>query len=442
MRDVSDPRGTVWHGWRKDTLWQISEKATRTGLGFLLSVIIARMLGPADFGLYSYSLATIAIFAFLGQAGIDALLLRELVRAPDRAPETIGQGLALRLAGSLLAGLTSVLVTVVAAAPESRAATPLVAIMGISGLLQSGWVVESWLQANRRFGAAARAKILAYVIGAAARVVALQTAEPLLALAIVNVVEMLLCTTFLWRAFLQLVPPGRRPLEVPATSDVLRLWRIAAPMLLSAFTIAIYSRIDVFMLGRMNGNAAAGLYTAGSLLSEGFYLVPTAVMGAVSPRLAHLFVSDADAFAEHFYRFLRLLSLAGLVVAMGVTFLAPWIVPLLFGTSYASASMILQIHVWSTWFVFVSSASDPWYINHDMRGFYLLKTTVAAVLNVALNLVLIPQWQGAGAAFATLVAYGASAVLLGAFFRRSRPLFAMQVRAIAGLPYHRPRTAI
>jgi PST family polysaccharide transporter len=436
---VRTSEGSVWHGWRTDTLWQVAERATRTGLGFLLSVVIARVLGPSDFGLYSYALATVAIFAFLGQAGIDALLLRELVRAPERAPHTIGEGLALRLAGALLAGLASVAATIVAASVEERQATPLVAVLALSGVMQAGWVVESWLQANRRFGAAARAKIAAYVIAAACRLLALRSPEPLFALAIVSVLEATLCTLLLWRAFARSGPAGRALLHAPTNEGLLRLWRIAAPMLLSAFTIAIYSRIDVFMLGRMVDTAAAGLYTAGTLLSEGFYIVPTAVMAAVAPRLAQLFVHDGAGFDEHFYRFLRRLSLAGLGVALATTLVAPTIVPLLFGASYVAAAAILQIHVWSTWFVFVSSASDPWYINHDLRGFYLAKTTVAAVLNIGLNLVLIPRFHGAGAALATLVAYGASAVLLGAVSPRTRPLFFLQLRAMAGLP-HRARS--
>ena len=159
-------------------------------------------------------------------------------------------------------------------------------------------------------------------------------------------------------------------------------------------------------------------------------------------RIAQLFVADSDSFGVHFYRFLRLLSLAGLAVAVAVTLLAPWGVPLLFGAGYAAATSILQIHVWSTWFVFVSSASDPWYINHDLRGLYLVKTTAAAALNVLLNLLLIPRWQGAGAALATLIAYGASAILMGAFSRHTRPLLVMQLRAMVGLPQsiYRPRT--
>jgi polysaccharide transporter, PST family len=431
---TSTPEASVWHGWRTDTLWQVAERATRTSLGFLLSVVIARVLGPSDFGLYSYALATVAIFAFLGQAGIEALLLRELVRAPERAPHTIGEGLALRLAGALLAGLASVAATIVAASAEERQATPLVAILALSGVLQAGWVVESWLQVNRRFGAAARAKIAAYAIAAACRLLALRSPEPLLALAVVSVLEASLCTALLWRGFSRYAPVGAL-LRAPTNAGLLRLWRIAAPMLLSAFTIAIYSRIDVFMLGRMVDTAAAGLYTAGTLLSEGFYIVPTALMAAVAPRLAKLFVDDNVGFDEHFYRFLRRLSLTGFAVALGTTLVAPMIVPLLFGTQYVTAAAILQIHIWSTWFVFVSSASDPWYINHDLRAFYLAKTTVAAVLNIGLNLVLIPRFHGVGAAIATLVAYGASAVLLGAVSPRTRPLFLLQLRAMTGLPH-------
>ena len=431
----SRPGHTRWRGWHRDTLWQIAERGTRAALGFAVSVAVARGLGPAGFGLYSYALATVALFAFLGQAGLDALLIRELVRTPQRAANLLSEGLLLRFCGAACAGLAS-LAAVFLAAPEGmQAATPLVAILALAGVLQSGWVAESWLQANRRFEDTAKAKIAAYAIGAALRFCSLLSAEPLIALAIVAVLESAIAAALLWRASRHRLALDLVALRPPDRRHALALAHLASPMLLSAFTIAIYSRIDVFMLGRMLGGDAVGLYSAGTMLSEGLYLLPTAVMAAVAPRLAGVYLHDRGAFEVGVHRFLRLLSTGGLIIAACTTLLAPHVIALLFGARYTAAAEVLQIHIWSTWAVFVGCASDPWYINHDMRRFYLIKTSVAAILNVVLNLALIPRFGINGAAWATVVSYISSSIFVGACFASTRPLFIMQLRATMGFPY-------
>ena len=433
-RDGSTSKGGLWHRLHHDALWQLFERGTRVALGFLLSVLIARTVGPAEFGLYSYALTLVALFAFLGQAGLDALLVRELVRQPERTPATLGEGLVLRLAGASLAAVASATIAILFSTRELDASTPLVMVFSLAGVMQAGWVVESYLQATKHFRQIAIAKMIAYTLAALARLLALQTADPLPLLAAATVFESLLCALLLWRVSRRDLGMGLRSLQRPSADGLATMARMTLPMLLSALTIAIYTRIDVFMLGRLVGSEAAGLYTAGTLLSEGFYLLPTALMAAVAPRLAALFIRDAPGFSAGLHQVIRYLSAAGLAIAVVATLAAPFAVELLFGTGYAAAADVLRIHIWSTWAVFVSSASDPWYINHDLRKLYLAKTATAAVLNVALNLALIPRYGPEGAAWATLIAYATSAILMGSLWPATRPLFRMQLRAMAFLP--------
>lgn len=424
----------LWIKARHDALWQLAERGTRTGLGFILSIMIARELGPAAFGVYSYALATVALFAFLGQAGLEALLVRELIREPSRVTLTLSEGFVLRLAGAVCAATGAIGTAILAASDKTHGATLLVCIMSLSGLLQAGHVAEALLQANRRFAGIALAKISAYGIAAAIRVVALFLPAPLLYLAFAAVAESLFCLLLLWWVSRSQLTIGLTSLRKPNFGHLMTMTRLAMPMLLSAFTVAVYSRIDIFMTGRMLGSEASGIYTAGALLSEGFYIIPTALMTAAAPRLAQIYLTDADAFHDELQHILRLLSFAGIGIAIFMTLLAPHVLPLLFGAKFDAASPVLQVHIWSTWAVFLSAASDPYYINHDLRRLYLLKTSVAAILNVALNFILIPRLGVVGAAWATLAAYVTSAILIGAISSKTRPLFKMQIRAITGLP--------
>lgn len=427
-----------WHGVRRDAIWQIAERATRVGCGFLLSILIARVLGPGLFGIYSYALAIAALFAFLGQAGIDSLLIRELIRHSHHASRLLSESIALRLIGSILAGIASVATAAVASTAALAPSTTLVAVLALSGVFQSSWVIESWLQSQRRFRHASLAKITAYVIASVLRLVALASPHPLWALACATVLESAIAAVLLWIAATREPPFKITHLAIPSANGLTNLAKLASPMLLSALMVAIYSRVDVFMLGHMLGGKDAGLYTAATLLSEGFYVIPMAIMAAAAPRLVNLYTRNMDEFYNDLYATVRLLSATGLMIAILVTIAAPFLVVPIFGAQYVHAALILQIHVWSTWAVFISAASDPWYINNDLRTLYFLKNMFAAALNISLNIIMIPSYRGAGAALATVVAYTASAVLFGSMFSATRPLFLLQLRAIACIPPKHP----
>jgi PST family polysaccharide transporter len=399
-----------WSGLRADAFWQLMERGTRLALGFAMSLLIARQLGPGSFGIYSFAVSLVALFAFLGQAGLEAILLRELVRDPGGTRANMSSSLLLRLAGAVLAGIAAVALAIATASGELASAPLLVMILSFSGVMQAGWIVEPWLQVHDEFRRAALAKIAAYAVAAALRLAALATDQPLVFLALATVSESALCALLLWLAALRRRGGGPGRLSWPDPKHLRQMARLVAPMLLSALTVALYSRLDVFMLGVMIGPEAAGLYSAATLVSEGFYLLPTAVMAAAAPRLARLYVADHNAFAASLARLVRLLSTAGLLIVGGTLLAAPFVVPLLFGQDYAPADVILRIHIWSTWMVFVSTACDSWYVNRDLRHLYLAKTGLAALLNLVLNLLLIPYWQGVGAALATVLSYGMSAI--------------------------------
>ncbi|QSA96833.1 flippase [Methylococcus sp. EFPC2] len=422
-----------WKGIHGDVGWQITERVVRIVFAFLLNILIARLLGPETFGTYSYALSYVALFGFLGQAGLESLLLRELIQNRQAAPAILATGLALRVSGALIAAASSLALTVIVLNDDTGNVVPLVLILSISGLIQAGWVIEIWLQANHCFRAVASVKITAYVLSATLRVTVLSLPHPLIWLAAVNVLESTLCLIGMWHAARKCLGLHLRQLQRPSLGSLKKMAALITPMVFAAFTTAIYSRFDVLMLGYVSGVSAAGHYTAASLLSEGFYIIPASLMAAAAPRLASIFVSSPDQFDKALSGFLWILSWTGLAIALLTTLLSPVAVPIIFGDTYAQTVEILQIHIWSTWMVFISVASDSWYINRDLRKLYLAKTATAAAVNLILNLTLIPNFNGKGAAIATVISYAVSAIGFGLAVPVTRRLARIQVRALIGL---------
>ena len=69
--------------------------------GLLVGIWVARYLGPAQFGLFSYAVAFAALFSSIAKLGLDSIMVRDLVREPAQRDIYMGTAFWLKLAGSL-----------------------------------------------------------------------------------------------------------------------------------------------------------------------------------------------------------------------------------------------------------------------------------------------------------------------------------------------------
>jgi hypothetical protein len=83
--------------------WLLAEKALRLALGVAVSALVARYLGPEQFGVLNYALALVALFAVLANVGLDAVVVREIARNPGDREVLLGSAFALKAAGGALA---------------------------------------------------------------------------------------------------------------------------------------------------------------------------------------------------------------------------------------------------------------------------------------------------------------------------------------------------
>jgi PST family polysaccharide transporter len=124
------------------------------------------------------------------------------------------------------------------------------------------------------------------------------------------------------------------------------------------------------------------------------------------------------------------MSLLALAIAVPMTVLSRPLVVLLFGARFEAAGAILAVHIWAALFVFWGVAQEPWNIAEGLQRLTLYRTMAGAILNVGLNLLLIPNYGGMGAAVATVIAYGVAAWLGNALDRRTRVVFLLQAKSI------------
>jgi PST family polysaccharide transporter len=139
---------------------------------------------------------------------------------------------------------------------------------------------------------------------------------------------------------------------------------------------------------------------------------------------------SASRYHEKLQHLFGVLVVIALAISVPTTFVATPLVVALFGQKFAAAGPVLAVHIWASVFVFLGVAQSAWDLAENLLRLSMMRTIAGALLNVGLNLVLIPQFAALGAAIATVLSYACSAYLFNAAHPLTRGVFQKQSRAI------------
>jgi PST family polysaccharide transporter len=183
----------------------------------------------------------------------------------------------------------------------------------------------------------------------------------------------------------------------------------------------------------MLGDHAVGVYSAAVRISEIWYFIPLAIASSVTPALIEVKKVSEELYYRRIAKLFRLVAGIAFAIAIPMTFASNLVMDVLYGRDYIEAGPVLAIHIWAAVFVFLGVAQGPWTVNEGLTKLALFRTAVGAIVNIALNLVLIPGYGVIGAAIATIISYALSAFVLNAFSARTRRIFFLQLNAMIPL---------
>jgi len=410
-----------------NTAWLLGDKLIRLGLGLFITLWVIRYLGPGRFGQFSFVTSFVALFGALMSLGLDGIVVRELVRNPAEENSIIGSSILLRVLGAFLALVLSASVYLIIRPGDSSGVLFVFLVAG-SGFFQALDVIDLQFQARNlpRFSVVARSA--AFFTVSAVRILLLLIGAPLVAFVAVILVEAVLAATALLLLYHR---QGGRPTGWIVSADRCRsLLSDSWPMILSGLSIAVYMKIDQVMLGEMGGEQAVGLYAAATKLSEVWYIIPTVVVTALFPTVIKTRELDEGLYYRRLERLFACMAALSIGVALPVTLLSGPVVAILLGKHYLAAAPILSIHIWAAFFVFYGVVQGAWDIAENLTRLALLRVFCGALLNIGLNLWLIPGYGALGAAIATVIAQATAAIFMNLLHPRTRRILGCQLRAL------------
>jgi O-antigen/teichoic acid export membrane protein len=166
---------------------------------------------------------------------------------------------------------------------------------------------------------------------------------------------------------------------------------------------AMIVSIDVVLLGIMTTSAQVGLYSAAYRIVFFVMAVMYASHIAWLPRITRTVAAGGSPDAA-FSGAIRLSLLVALPFVVGGALIAPRLMQLIFGSEYAPAGSALRLLLISLFFIALHGPTRNLFLAYDRLSWETAIMGFGVIINVALNLFLIPRFGLDGAAFATAAA--------------------------------------
>jgi O-antigen/teichoic acid export membrane protein len=419
--DRSGKRGGLKNRLLRAAMGSFGLKIASTGLGFLISLLLARLLGASGFGVYAYVVAWTTLVSIPATLGIDQLIVREFAVYQTQSSWGLMRGLlqwAVQRVLMVSVAIALVLVSIVWFLSQgAESPMPFAFCVGMLSLP---------IASLRNLRVSAMQGLHQVVKGQLPEMLF----APIFLLVFIGCGYLLLGSrlTAIWVLAMNLVATaitlwiGMKWLnkalpnavwQVEPEYDVKTWLRSALPFMFLLGVFAIFSRTDMVMLGLLKGSASVGVYAAVNRAVQLINFIVMAVNGVLAPTIASLY---AEGKIEQIKRLITKSTLNVVLISFplgfGLILFGSWYL-LLFGESFIvgkTALIILSVAQ------IIRSAMGWDHMLLNMTGHEKLTAITVAIgasLNIVLNAFWIPQWGLDGAAVATAISTVVVHVALG-----------------------------
>jgi O-antigen/teichoic acid export membrane protein len=365
----------------------------------LLLIYIARKLGDEIFGKYSFALSLTLIFLVISEFGIKSVAIRDIARDSSSIGKYLRNIIGLKLAFSVLSSLIFVLFVTLLDLPRD---TTLASYIFAGGLFfQSMSYAFRWVfHAMQIMEYEALQRVAERLLLLVMSVLVLWKGFGLIALSLVFLVTQLF---ILMLSFFFVARKFSLPRLKLNLSFCKYLIRTAVFFALCEVLWMIYFRIDIVMLAKLKGEIEVGWYNAAYVIVNVITLISMLLMQAMFPVLSSLYEKGKNKLRETAERLFRYLIIVAVIIVPVIFVFSDRIINLIYGIDYSHSIRALQVLIFAIIFLFPGNLFAHILASSNRHKMLALVNLVGVIVNILLNLILIPRYSYIGAGIATIV---------------------------------------
>lgn len=411
----------------QNMLYLVAANVTRTVTSLIFTFLLAREYGPSQFGAYSFVLSLVILISIFPFLGLQNICRRELVEFPENKSAILGTCGTITFVSSLV--ILFIFIIGIKFYLTDPILNLMALIMGGSILLTPFRFIPIWYEAQIKGQLIFFSTFVGLIASLLLKLLCIYSNQSIVSFSIIFTFEFLLLgilSVGLYKKFF-----CRKLVFDFDLKLAKKLLNQSWPLILTGFSATAAIRIDQIMIGHIEGNNALGVYAAASRVSMTFYVIPQIVALSLFPAIIN---SSKKEVKEKYFNKVQCffdlnVALAYLVIGFVVIF-SPQIINLIYGDEYRLSANVLSIHVWSNIFFFLAIARSQFCVAESLLKFEMLSNLFGCILNISLNLILIPSIGIIGAAYATIISQMVSVIFLCFLYKKTFKLGFISLNAL------------
>lgn len=385
----------------KNIGWMFFARLASMVITFISTAYIARHLGPGNYGELSYAISFVGVFSFMASLGVEQILVRDLVRYPEKRNTYLGSAIFLRV----LASTFAIVVCIGSALLISQKDVSLwlIFIISLTHLSGSFQLLGSEFQADAQSKYPSIFSFGVIIILNILKIVTILFNQGVIYLALIILLEPILYS--LLYIYLRSKYYGNvRNLTINKTICITIL-KESFPLVFASAFYVIYSRIDQVIIKNMINAESVGLYDAAVRVSEVSYFIPNIILASLFPAIINAKKHSEDLYHKRIKKLFLMLIGISTLLALATTLVSKYLILVIFGAGFLGAIPVLVIYVWSNIGAALNVLTQQILLSENLTKYISVTTFFGMATNVILNMALIPKYGIEGAAFATLISY-------------------------------------
>jgi O-antigen/teichoic acid export membrane protein len=384
----------------KNTTWLTIAYILQKIFAFVYFTLIARWLGADNIGIYTFAISLTTILSVFIDLGLSPVLIRESAKFKDKANEYLNNTNTAKLVLAVLSYLAAIIIVNLLHKPAMTQVMVYLAglIMILDSFTLSFWAIFRAYQ-NLKYEAISIIinQILIVIVG---------IAGILLKFPLYIIVIALLCGStysFLY-SLLLLKKILKFKFKLKWNKALLNsLLKIAIPFALAGIFTRVYSYVDQILLSTIIGDRALGFYSIAYKATYALQFVPAAFAAAIFPAMSNYYLNAKEKLQNVFEKSMYFLIIFSIPIALGTASLADKIILKLYTSEYEPSILTLQIFILAVIPIFLSYPVGSILNSCDKQMTNTVNMGVTMILNIILNIILIPKYEHLGAAAAALI---------------------------------------
>lgn len=385
----------------KNIFWlSISQIGSRL-IRAAIIIYAARIIGAAEYGVFSYALSLAGFFTVFSDIGINQLITRELAKYPEKNFSYFSTAFWIKI--SLFIFVTILIITIspyFSKIKEAIVLVPFIALIVIFDGIREFSLTSIRAKEKMEFEALTMVmtNFAITAFGFAAIYLSPTSKYLIFSYAIATALGALVSIFIIKEEFKKIFTHFDKKLIKPMISSA---WPMALNSIIGAFML----NTDVLMLGWWRNAKEIGYYSASQRIIQVFYSLPAIIASAIFPAISRL-IGEKDEIKIKLLmeKGLATVFLIAIPLVIGGIILGKPIINFVYGKEYLPATIVFQILIITNLIIFPATLIGNALLAYNKQKAMVLNILIGGIGNIIFNSILIPRWGMIGSSIATIIA--------------------------------------